>query len=744
MLILGLLVTFATQRLPMPATAQELATLTPTNSPQTGDPGDTVTFTLNLTNNSGNDRIFNITVDQLPTGGFAATTPAPISVANGSTEPFSVQVSVPAGAAPGSYPSIRVEATAQAASGLSSFDVQSFVTLIVSGATFTPTPTRTTVAGPTNTPAPLCQDGFEGDNDRGSAKVIDVNTTQQRTICPAGDQDWLVFGGVGGKAYTVDISQMSFGLDLSLELFNEQGLSLAFNDDFFNREPPDPNDLRPRMSFTIPVDGRYYILVRDTANRGNANYFYTIALIGEATGPTPTTVASICLDLFEPDGLPEQARLITSNELQEDRRLCPDGDADWVYFFGKTGKRYFIFTDTRRYRGPNQVNQDTQAGADTEMLLTDRDGVSQIDFNDDIPGSETLDSQIEFIPSVDGFYYVQVKNVGDIGNQFIRYDLTLQLCVPGQTDCGRSSTTPIRPTPATEQPTVATPFTLPTSTPTSTNALEQVNTAQAANFADVAFQQVWQRSDLPVASQRVIRTWIWGPDALAIHNETYNQSATGTRLVQYFDKARMEINDLSGDRSSPWFVTNGLLVKELISGQMQIGDNEFTRRRPATIVLAGDADDATAPTYASLRGLLGESFADRTGSDVLEALDRSGQIGRYTGPRLAAASLVRYLPETGHNIPAIFWQFLNEQGEIYERGRYADGPLVNWLSAVGYPLTEPYWMRVQVGGVSRDVLVQAFERRVLTYTPDNPSGWQVEMGNVGRHYYAWRYGQSLP
>jgi hypothetical protein len=260
----------------------------------------------------------------------------------------------------------------------------------------------------------------------------------------------------------------------------------------------------------------------------------------------------------------------------------------------------------------------------------------------------------------------------------------------------------------------------------------------------VAFQQVWQRSDLPVASQRVIRTWIWGPDALAIHNETYNQSATGTRLVQYFDKARMEINDLSGDRSSPWFVTNGLLVKELISGQMQIGDNEFTRRRPATIVLAGDADDATAPTYASLRGLLGESFADRTGSDVLEALDRSGQIGRYTGPRLAAASLVRYLPETGHNIPAIFWQFLNEQGEIYERGRYADGPLVNWLSAVGYPLTEPYWMRVQVGGVSRDVLVQAFERRVLTYTPDNPSGWQVEMGNVGRHYYAWRYGQSLP
>ena len=40
-----------------------------------------------------------------------------------------------------------------------------------------------------------------------------------------------------------------------------------------------------------------------------------------------------------------------------------------------------------------------------------------------------------------------------------------------------------------------------------------------------------------------------------------------------------------------------------------------------------------------------------------------------------------------------------------------------------------------------DVLVQAFERRVLTYTPDNAPEWRVEMGNVGQHYYQWRYPQ---
>jgi Tol biopolymer transport system component len=41
--------------------------------------------------------------------------------------------------------------------------------------------------------------------------------------------------------------------------------------------------------------------------------------------------------------------------------------------------------------------------------------------------------------------------------------------------------------------------------------------------------------------------------------------------------------------------------------------------------------------------------------------------------------------------------------------------------------------------VEKDVLVQLFERRVLTYTPSNPAGFQVEMGNVGQHYYRWRY-----
>jgi hypothetical protein len=55
-------------------------------------------------------------------------------------------------------------------------------------------------------------------------------------------------------------------------------------------------------------------------------------------------------------------------------------------------------------------------------------------------------------------------------------------------------------------------------------------------------------------------------------------------------------------------------------------------------------------------------------------------------------------------------------------------------------LTEAYWTSVLVAGMPSQVLVQVFERRVLTYTPSNPVGWTVEAGNVGRHYYQWRYG----
>src|SRR3954470_9986667 len=76
-------------------------------------------------------------------------------------------------------------------------------------------------------------------------------------------------------------------------------------------------------------------------------------------------------------------------------------------------------------------------------------------------------------------------------------------------------------------------------------------------FADPAFQQVWERSDKPVAEGRAGRSWTWGPTAAESRMEPYQGAPGGQRLVQYFDKARMEINNPNGNRTDPFFVTNG-------------------------------------------------------------------------------------------------------------------------------------------------------------------------------------------
>lgn len=617
----------------------------------------------------------------------------------------------------------------------------------------TPTPTT----GPTPTPQPVCINGKEADdpgNNRESARLIRVNAPQIHGICGpdekrSPDVDWFYFAGGAGKVYTIDVSEMSAGLDLVIELFDANGTFITGNDDFYQRNPNNASDLRPRIqSWRAPADGLYYFVVRDKHNSGGGDRTYTIALNGESFGPTPTQISELCIDLFEPDGLPENARNIFPNEIQPQHTLCPTGDADWVRFFGAAGKTYFFYTDTRPYSAPS-VNRDTQSGADTVLFLFDRDGITRLGESDDIPDS--LDSQISFVPPVDGFYFAQVKNRGDLGSQFIRYDLVMKLCVLGDTACGRAQpiTVPTSSGTSANATFTATPdggFALsPSATPTRSPTPSQSPTSSATTTPTfLSFSQVWQRADQPVAAQRATRTWMWGPKPLRRVSEGYADAPAGDRTVEYYDKTRMEITNPDADQSSQWYVTNGLLVVEMVRGQIQIGDKQFANRGSAAIPVAGDQDDPNAPTYASLAGVTSRAGSDRSGEYVATTLNRAGQVGDYSGPRRDETRLIHFVAQTGYNIPQVFWSFLNARGTVYEAGGYRSGTLIDWLAALGYPISDPYWTTVKVGGVPRQVLVQPFERRVLTYDPANPVGWQVEMGNVGRHYYLWRYGSELP
>jgi hypothetical protein len=252
----------------------------------------------------------------------------------------------------------------------------------------------------------------------------------------------------------------------------------------------------------------------------------------------------------------------------------------------------------------------------------------------------------------------------------------------------------------------------------------------------------WERDDLPVQSGVVQRTWMWGDGGLTCAMmEDYAEGPNGQRLVQYFDKSRMEITNPSGDPNTTWYVTNGLLATELITGNLQLGDDLFEQRAPADVNVAGDPNDLTGPTYRTFTTVQDYQPLP-VGTTLTQRIDRDGIIS--DDDTLAARGVtVAWLDDvTNHSVAAPFWEYMNSSGTVYEDGQYIEEPLFeNPYYATGRPITEAYWATVKVGGVDHEVLMQCFERRCLTYTPDNDAGWQVEAGNVGQHYQRWRYGQ---
>lgn len=267
-------------------------------------------------------------------------------------------------------------------------------------------------------------------------------------------------------------------------------------------------------------------------------------------------------------------------------------------------------------------------------------------------------------------------------------------------------------------------------------------TASAADFANPAFKKIWNRTDYPVQQGKADYSWVWGPQPFSNElMEWYVNSSGQHRAVQYFDKSRMEINDPTANQNTDWYVTNGLLVREMILGQVQVGDVKFINANPAKIAVAGDSTN-TFPYYSDLQRIYNVASTLKLGDHVTRGLTPGGfsTFPQYANDPASQVSQV----QQKYGIPRAFWNFLTRGGTVYENGAFTyRQPLFNWLYVTGYPISDPFWVRVKVAGVEREVMFQAFERRLLTYTPANPAQYQVEMGNVGRHYYQWRYSDIL-
>jgi|GEM_PF-4285827 len=252
-----------------------------------------------------------------------------------------------------------------------------------------------------------------------------------------------------------------------------------------------------------------------------------------------------------------------------------------------------------------------------------------------------------------------------------------------------------------------------------------------------AFNALWQRTDGQTAG-----SWVWGPQPWRERYEPYVEAPGGSRFVRYYDKTRMELTYPGENADSPWYVTNGLLVMEMVRGVPQLGDtaNRYedvcppvasSPCRPPFIPVVGDpTGNDLAPRYGDFEPLRAPR-ASRIGQPVATTYTHAEQFapfveGTDTGLGTPATAIAVYDETTGHNIPGVLWDYMQQQP-------------VDWLYLFGHPITAPVWVQARVGGVEQWVLVQLFERRVLTYTPANAPAWQVEMGNVGQHYYRWRY-----
>jgi hypothetical protein len=253
----------------------------------------------------------------------------------------------------------------------------------------------------------------------------------------------------------------------------------------------------------------------------------------------------------------------------------------------------------------------------------------------------------------------------------------------------------------------------------------------AANaYADPAFQAQWQ------AGEAIIPNF-WGPLANAKdgQQEPYKEATGGNRLVQYFDKGRMELTNGT--------VTNGLLASELVRGRVQTGNNTFEDRPQPAIPVAGDPDgggvmyaqlagdfkDFLAPYQSHVGGFinLGRSGGGRLTYINAQGLD-STNMDPSKLPNGLSNALTSYDSATQHNLFGPFAEYRDRVG----------------LAAIGLAISEPFYCQVTVAGRQGWLAIQVFERRLLTFNPSNAQAFQVEMGNIGQHYYQWRYPTGTP
>ncbi len=253
-----------------------------------------------------------------------------------------------------------------------------------------------------------------------------------------------------------------------------------------------------------------------------------------------------------------------------------------------------------------------------------------------------------------------------------------------------------------------------------------VRKSDQTTFANSMFERLWTEQTAAAGNLD-----LWGSEPLLWRVEPYADAPDGRRIVQYFDRGRMELTPTANGGTT---VTQGLLALELTTGQIRLGSKLLQYQAPPNTAIDSGTSDTSVATYAGLSQVVQQPAIDQSISNApIDAwIDAAGTVTHAAPPSPVRAA--QYVSSTGHNLPDIFTAYFSKNpfGQM------------TWVQALGYPISEPYWTTFRRDGQALPSLIQVFERRILVYTPSLSVDQQITLANVGRHYYRWRYGVDAP
>ena len=238
--------------------------------------------------------------------------------------------------------------------------------------------------------------------------------------------------------------------------------------------------------------------------------------------------------------------------------------------------------------------------------------------------------------------------------------------------------------------------------------------------ATAASPQDTPTSPQPIPPERPVKFYPVDSTFLAYYNQVDGprvmggaispRTTSGGATAQYFEKARLEDHRATNRTGNPTYdFEYGLLVDEMkaIRSLAPIGGERSTVTYDA-LQTASDPSQRVAPPP----GFTGNVVVGANNTFIPFSADLS--------------------PAAGHNVPPYFWAYMN-RADLFPAG---------WLHDIGLPITEPIPATVDKGRFLPDlqrftnvpIVIQAFQRTILTYDPANPAGYEVERANTGTDY----------